>query len=461
MESTYDVLIIGSGTAGQTAAYELKSGGMTVGVVEQSQQPGGTCALSGCQAKKWFYEGAATVARSRHLNRIGIELAAVGNWSQLRDAKNQFTRNVPSNTINGLKGAGIDFIAGPARFVDGDSIDVDGRRLTARFIVIATGARPMRLPIDGTQHMVSSTEFMERQRLPRRIVFIGGGFISFEFAHFAARLGPPDIRCVILEAAHQPLAAFDNDMVDLLVDASQGEGIEIHTNFAASTVAASDGCFTVRTEDGRRFDTDLVVHGAGRVADIEDLALDRAGVDVTPRGITVADTMATSAPGIYAIGDCADTVQLARVADAEAQTAAANILKAHHGKGHDHSMDYTAVPAALFTYPQLGMVGATEKQLKDKGVAYRKGFATGLGWPTYRRIGLHTAAYKLLVGEEDGLILGAHVLSDSATGLIYAFALAMHNRIPVDRLYRQSVMTPYPSRESDIIYMLKPLMSKK
>jgi glutathione reductase (NADPH) len=145
------------------------------------------------------------------------------------------------------------------------------------------------------------------------------------------------------------------------------------------------------------------------------------------------------------------------VADAEAQVAAANIVSCLEGTQNEASMDYTAVPSVLFTYPQYGMVGTTEEALKERGVAYRKSFGKNLTWPTYKRVGLKSAAYKLLA-DEDGKLLGAHVLSDSATGLISTCTLAMVNRISVDDLYRQSTMTPYPSRESDIIYMLKPLI---
>ena len=201
-----------------------------------------------------------------------------------------------------------------------------------------------------------------------------------------------------------------------------------------------------------------MVHGAGRSADIEDLNLKAAGVESTKRGVTVNEKMVTTNAHVYAVGDCAATIQLARVADAEAQVAAAGIVSRHKGDRNDDAMDYTAVPSVLFTYPQYGMVGATEEALKEKGVAYRKSFDKNLTWPTYRRVGMKSAAYKLLAGE-DGQLLGAHVLSDNATGLINTCTLAMLNHIPVDALYRQSVMTPYPSRESDIIYMLKPLIT--
>ena len=120
-------------------------------------------------------------------------------------------------------------------------------------------------------------------------------------------------------------------------------------------------------------------------------------------------------------------------------------------------MDYTAVPSVLFTYPQYGMVGVTENTLVKEGVSYKKSFNKDLSWPTYKRVGIKSAAYKILIGD-DGRLLGAHILSDQVSGLIAACRLAMVNHISVKNLYHQSIMTPYPSRESDIIYMLKPLI---
>jgi glutathione reductase (NADPH) len=457
MATSYDAVVIGSGTAGQTAAYQLSAAGLKVGVVEHSTQPGGTCALSGCQAKKWFYEAAETVARSRHLAGIGIESPASASWTALRDAKNRFTERVPGGTVAELEKAGIGYVRGRARLTEGRAIRVDDRIISARFIVLATGAVPVPLPLDGAGLAITSSDFMQLERLPRRIVFIGGGFISFEFAHFATRLGASDTRCTIIEAASRPLGPFDGEMVGLLSEATRAERIDIVTDVKIASVQEKGGIFTITTNAGRRFEADLVVHGAGRIPDIEDLGLEHAGVRRTKGGVMVNEQMETSNPDIYAVGDCAATIQLARVADAEAQTAAANIIARYSGGSVAASMDYDAVPAVLFTYPQYGMVGATEDRLRHANIAYKKSFAKNLRWPTYRRVGLPSAAYKVLAGE-DGLVLGAHILSDNATGLINAFALAMRNGIRAKDLYRQSIMTPYPSRESDIIYMLKPLV---
>ena len=166
--------------------------------------------------------------------------------------------------------------------------------------------------------------------------------------------------------------------------------------------------------------------------------------------------MRTSNPRVFAIGDCAATIQLARVADFEGHTAARNIL-AHLGKSEAATVDYGAVPAVLFTYPQYAMVGKTESALQKENTKYRKSFAKNLRWPTYRRVGMDHAAYKIMVGD-NGQFLGAHFLSDNASGMVSAIRLAMINGITVEKLFSQAIVSPYPTRESDLIYMLKPLL---
>jgi glutathione reductase (NADPH) len=306
--------------------------------------------------------------------------------------------------------------------------------------------------------LLTSDAWLEQHSLPEHIVFVGGGFIAFEFAHFAVRLGPETCRPVILEAAERPLGPFDAEMVDLLGEASRAAGTEIRTRVEITSIEKTGGGFRVNVADGPSLPADQVVHGAGRVADIEDLGLDAAGVERSRAGITVDAHMRTSNPKVFAIGDCAATVQLARVADFEGHAAAKNIL-AESGQGKPAAVDYRAVPALLFTYPQLGMVGKTEPALKNEKTPYRKSFAKNLRWPTYRRVGLDHAAYKIMVGE-DGRFLGAHFLSDCASGMVNAIRLAMINGLTADQLYEQSITGPYPTRESDLIYMLKPLLAE-
>ena len=200
-----------------------------------------------------------------------------------------------------------------------------------------------------------------------------------------------------------------------------------------------------------------MVHGAGRVPDLATLGLNAAGVEYSKRGIGVDHSLRTSNRRIFAVGDCAATIQLARVADEEAHVAADNIL-AEMDLGRKATMDYRAVPAVLFTYPQFAMVGKTEEDTKQEVQSYRKSFAKNLSWPTYQRVGLKDAAYKILIDGKNQ-ILGAHILSDHAAGMINTIKQAMLHQTTVDELYRQTIVSPYPTRESDLSYMLKPLLT--
>ena len=452
---TFDVVVIGAGTGGQTAALELAAEGLRVAVVEQST-PGGICALHGCQAKKFFYEVAEIAAKSHHLEGLGVTRQPRLSWAQISAAKNEFTAKVPENTVANLKGNNITYLSGAASFENSGCIRVGEERLEAEFFIIATGAQPMQLPIEGSEHLLISNEFLALETLPPRLVFVGGGFISFEFAHFAARLSNDTTETTILEVMERPLGPFDGDMVQQLVAASIHDGISIHCGVKISAIEKKGDSFVVHLDDGQLIHADLVINGAGRVSAIETLQLEKAGVDFSRKGICVDKGMRSSVETIFAVGDCADTLQLARVADREALAAVNNILSAK-GEGEQDTISYEEAPVVLFTYPQLAMVGKTEDQLKAEQIRYWKSTDINLGWPTYRRIGLRHAAYKILVDEND-LILGAHILSDNGTGLINTFRMAMLNGTDVKKLRQDAIMSPYPSRESDMLYMLDPLV---
>ncbi len=247
----YDVVVIGSGTAGQTAAYELSGKGLSVAVIEKSTKAGGTCALYGCQAKKWFYEGAEVIAKLHHMQGKGILSIPEFAWAEFLREKNNFTLKVPGNTITGFEKAGIQVISGVSRFLDEKTLAVDSRKISAKFFVIASGANPLSLPIEGIEHAITSDQFLELPSLPDRFVFIGGGFISFEFAHFVARLGGGASRqTTILEVAPRPLGPFDSEMVSFLVAATEAEGIAVHTGVKIHAIEQDAGGFKVNTRDG-------------------------------------------------------------------------------------------------------------------------------------------------------------------------------------------------------------------
>jgi glutathione reductase (NADPH) len=452
----FDVIVIGTGTSGQTAALELAAEGLSVAVIEASDTPGGVCALRGCQPKKYFYEVAEVMAKSMHLHGLGIMRQPAANWADIAAAKNKFTAQIPDHTVANLKGSGITYISGKAVFKDSSHITVGESVLRADYIVIGSGAEPMQLPFDGSEHLLTSADFLALDHLPQRLAFVGGGFISFEFAHFAARINDTPREITILEVSEQPLGPFDKDMVDQLVQASTADAITIRCEVDITAVEKSGDEFIIHFKNDAPLSADLVINGAGRAPAIDDLNLEAAGVSHSRKGIDVDQALRSSVETIFAVGDCADSIQLARIADREGFIAARNILAAR-GEGEEEKISYAEVPTVLFTYPQLAMIGKTEEQLIEEKVRYWKSMETELSWPTYRRVGLRRAAFKILVDERD-LLLGAHILSDNATGIINTFRLAMLHRIDIRQLRQDAVMSPYPSRESDMIYMLDPLV---
>ena len=221
MASNYDVIVIGVGMAGLNVARRTASAGRKVAVVD-SRPYGGTCALRGCDPKKVLVGAAEIIDWQRRMTGQGIEGEVRIDWQELMRFKRTFTESVPGNLERSLGGMEVATYHGEARFVDAASLQVGSDILTGEHIVIAAGARPRDLGIPGSELVVTSTDFLELESLPERIVFIGGGYISFEFAHLAARAGAA---ATILHRGERPLEGFDADLVWELVRASEEVGI--------------------------------------------------------------------------------------------------------------------------------------------------------------------------------------------------------------------------------------------
>ncbi len=238
MSRTYDLIVIGAGMAGVAAANKCAAQGWRVAIVD-SLPYGGTCALRGCDPKKILRRGAEIIDSARLMRGKGIEDTGLTiNWPDLMKHKHGFTDPVPQNMENGLAGNGVDTLHGHARFVGAHQIEIDGTPYDADRFLIATGARPRPLDFPGHEHLIDSTDFLDLAAIPARILFVGGGFISFEFAHIAARAGST---AVIVDRGERPLKSFDPDLVELLVDRGQEVGVDLRRNTTIAAVERGDG----------------------------------------------------------------------------------------------------------------------------------------------------------------------------------------------------------------------------
>jgi len=441
----FDLIVIGGGTGGNGVARMAAKAGWKVASID-SLPFGGTCALRGCDPKKMLVAVTEGVEWTRNLDGKGLAAQASVDWSDMIAFKRTFTDVMPGRIESGLEKAAVAVLHGEARFTRRDTIEVNGETLSARHFHIATGARPMTLKIPGEELLATSTDFLELPERPDRVVFVGGGFIAMEFAHIAKRAGAREV--TVLEMMDRPLGNFDPDLVEILCEATADLGVDLRTGARVLTIEKNGADFTVAYETAKGVQTvrcDLVVHGTGRVPNIDRLNLEAAGVEYSRKGIKVSSFMRTTNPAIFAAGDCADSgPNLTPVSALEGRVAGKNLLA---GKD-EREVDYPPIPNVVFTLPQLASVGISEAAARDKGLDFDTHFERTAGWYSSLRVGARHSAYKVLVEKGTGTILGAHLIGPGAEEQINLLAMAMGAGLTANRI--KGIIFAYPSFASDI-----------
>ena len=448
MVKEYDLLVIGTGSAGSITATKCRKEGWSVAIIDD-QPFGGTCSQRGCDPKKVLVGAAELIDWNKRMHGKGIEEDSKINWPQLMEFKRTFTQTIPEDTEEKFEKLGIDLYHGQAVFQSENELKVCSDVLKGKHILIASGAKPVELGIKGEEYLTMSDEFMELETLPKRIVFIGGGFISFEFAHVAVRAGA---EVHILHRSEEALKHFDQDLVNMLIKRSREIGIHVHLNTPVNEIEKCGETFMVRGEQEDReveWKADLVVHGAGRVPAL-DMDLETGNVKRDKQGVCVNEYMqSVSNPIVYAAGDAAstDAPPLTPVATTESHVVASNLLQ-----GNNKTPDYPVIPSVVYTVPKLASVGMTEQQAKESGLKVHVKFQNATEWFTYQHTNEGAAAFKVIIDQEKDTVLGAHLLSGEADELINHFALAIRFEIPTVELKKMPFA--YPTVASDIPYMV-------
>src|ERR1700681_1424069 len=450
MTRKFDVIAIGTGSAASAVTSRCREAEWQVAIVD-SRPFVGTCALRGCDPKKVLVGAAEAVDWTRRMKGKGIQAAKLQiDWPELMRFKRSFTEPVPKRREEGFTKAGVAAFHGRAHFVDPTAVQVGEEILGGRYVVIAAGEVPADLEIPGTEHLTTSDQFMELNELPRRILFIGGGYIAFEFAHVAALAGS---RVTVLHRGPRPLALFDPDLVDQLVERTRELGIDVHLGTEATGIEKSPAQLTVKAlaaGETVTFQTDMVVHAAGRVPEINDLNLDAAGIAWEKRGVRVNEFLqSVSIPAVYAAGDAAASggPPLAPVASYEGLMVAANLLKGNHQRPN-----YLGIPSVVFTIPQLSAVGLSERGAHEQNLKFKVKKEMTSTWYSSRRVAEAYSGYKVLVEKDTDRILGAHILGSDAGEVINLFALAIRSGMRATDL--QHMLFAYPTSGSNLTRML-------
>jgi len=443
----FDTVVVGSGTSAYYAVESLNKAGQKVAIVDERPY-GGTCALRGCQPKKYLVSNAEAVAMASHLVTRGIVAAPKTDWQSLQNLKNAFLDGRSEAEVKNWQQAGVTTFHGRAVMTGEDEVTIGPDRLRAQHIVLATGAKPRRLDILGSEYVNDSEHFLNLPDLPNRIVFIGGGYISFEFAHIAIRAGAKMV--AILHRSSRPLKTFDQDIVKTVIKAGETDGIRVVLNESPLSVESKENELILHGSKNAVYRADLIIAATGRIPNLSVIEGNHGNVEHSRRGIIVNEFLQNvSNPVVYAVGDCAATkYMLAPVADEEGKTAARNILK-----GNIKTVDYSVIPSVVFTIPSIGSVGLTEEQAKQKKLDFRVNQGMTTHWPSSKRIGEEHGAYKIIIDKHTDEILGAHIARHNSSEAINVLALAMKYKIKATDL--AEFMWSYPTVTSDLRYMVK------
>lgn len=448
MTKQYDLVIVGTGAAATTAAMRVRAAGWKVAIID-FRPFGGTCALRGCDPKKVLVSGTAALDYAHRMHNNGVAGNVHIDWPKLMAFKRTFTDPVPKTMEQRYLEKGIDMYHGKARFTGKNSLEVEGKALEAKHVLLASGAEPAKLDIPGEEHLATHEVFLDLDALPRRIVLVGGGYIAAEFSHIAARAGAA---VTIFQSGERILKKFDAEVVDWLMESFKTLGIDVRTRARVEAIQKTRTGYAVNaSEDGKSIsvDADLVIHTAGRKPALQFLELEKADITTENSRLKLNDYLqSVSNPVVYAAGDAAQMgPALTPVASHDAEVVAANLLNGNHQKP-----DYNGIPSAAFTVPPIAAVGISEAEARKKGIKFKIKSLKASDWFTARQAAEAVYGFKVLIDEESNLVLGAHLVGPHVEEVINVFALAIRFRLSARDL--KTMIFAYPTGASDISHML-------
>ncbi|QQE76261.1 dihydrolipoyl dehydrogenase [Brevibacillus composti] len=420
-----DVLVIGAGPGGYVAAIRAAQLGKTVAVVEKANL-GGVCLNVGCIPSKAMVHAAHTYEQSQHTESMGITMENVKvDFAKVQEWKNGIVNQLTGGVAKLFKGNKIQVIPGEALFVNENEVRVfhgyDVNRYRFNHCIIATGSRPIELPaFPFGKRVLSSTEALALTEIPKSLVVIGGGYIGVELGTVFAKFGT---KVTILEGSDQILPGFEAEMTRLVDRKLKKLGVEINTKALAQGMEEKEDGVVVTAEvkgEQKQFEAEYVLVTVGRRPNTDELGLRDIGMKLTDRGYVVVDKKGqTSIPNVYAIGDIVEGPALAHKASYEGKVAAEAIA------GHPAEVDYKAIPAVVFSDPEIASVGISESQAKEQGIDYVAGRFPFAANGRALSVNAGEGFVKLIADKETKIVLGAQIVGPEASNIIAEIGLAI------------------------------------
>jgi pyruvate/2-oxoglutarate dehydrogenase complex dihydrolipoamide dehydrogenase (E3) component len=430
----YDVAIIGGGSGGYAAARTAAAEGLKAVVIEGGEEVGGLCILRGCMPTKALLYAAEVMHLTSHAAPWGIHAEDVSfNFSKVMARKNALIKEFADCRVEQLENGKFKFIRAMARFVDRLTLELStGIRLTAGSFVIATGSAlsPSPLPQLNDLDCLNSDMALKLSRLPKSLIVLGGGAVAVEFGQFFARF---DVRVTMIQRSRHVLREFDDDVAGELENAFRREGITLHTGTKLVDARRAGGRKEVVFEqDGQtvRVHADDVFYALGRVPNVRSLGLEKAGVEIENGRITTNCHMQTSAPHIYAAGDCTGLHEIVHIAIQQGEIAAHNIAHPDRKK----EMDQRLLTEIVFTEPQVAVVGLTEQRAHMDNIPYQVAKYPFNDHGKSLIMEARDGFVKLLAEPKTGEILGGACVGPVGGELIHEIIAAMAKRMTVQEL---------------------------
>ena len=419
----YDIIAIGGGSGGSATMNRAAMHGAKAAVIE-GNIIGGTCVNVGCVPKKVMWYGAqVSETLKNYAADYGYTIGETSfDFKTLRKNREAYIERSRQAFSNNFNRNGVDYIEGYARFVDKNTVEVNGEHIRAKHIVIATGSYAFVPNVPGSELGGTSDDVFAWEELPESVSIIGAGYIAVELAGVLHALG---VKTDLFVRKGGPLRGFDQGIVEVLVEEMKKNGQPLHTHKVPQKLEKLDnGDIQIHFEDGTTHTSQKVIWAVGRKANVQQLNLEAAGVELTERGfIQVDEYQNTTTPGIYALGDVSGEKELTPVAIKAGRTLAERLF---NGKS-DAKMDYELIPTVVFSHPAIGSIGLTQEQAEAKYGAenikvYQSTFA-GM----YSAITVHRQMTKLkliTLGEEEKVI-GLHGIGEGIDEMIQGFAVAV------------------------------------
>jgi glutathione reductase (NADPH) len=448
----FDLLVIGGGSGGVRAARMAAQRGARVALVE-AQAMGGTCVNVGCIPKKLYSYAAHFAEAFEASHGFGwVGPAPVLDWAALKANRAREITRLNGIYLQLLKGAGVQVIEGWATLMDAHTVAIGAQRLTAKNILIATGGQPSVPDIAGREHVITSNEIFDIDPFPKRLLVVGGGYIACEFASIFQGLGA---QLTQLYRGAQVLRGFDEEIRGFIAAEMRKAGVDLRLNADVAAIVKTASGLQVTLQDGSGLEADAVLYATGRVPLVEGLGLEALGIAQKPDGaILVNDHYQTSVPHIYAVGDVTARIQLTPVALGEAMVVVDHLLGAAAGKA-PRSMSYDFIPTAVFTHPNIGTVGFTEAEARERFGAVRV-FKSEFKALKHTLSGSSERTFmKLLVDEATDRVVGLHMVGAEAGEIVQGFAVAM--KAGATKAVFDSTIGIHPTAAEEFVTMREPV----